>query len=827
MNILRFLILALALAAIAADTHAIVALREPITVTQPDGSALTIKKTGDEVLSFTTTADGIILHESKGLYTYGTVASDGTVHSTGIAAADADTRAVVPSQGLTRLSDIDLTAIEATPAIALRRAQTVINPQQDADTRRSPHSGVGLMFSSFPNRGNVKGLVILVEYSDVKFTIDNPSQYYNDMMNRPGFDQYGGTGSALDYFTENSSGVFVPDFDVYGPVTLPHERAYYGEETGTTKDIRAFKMAVDACSILDDSVDFSLYDTDGDNEIDNVYIFYAGQGQASYGPSESVWPHAWYVRDGAGMNCRYDGKILNRYACSNEWERTRPDGVGTFIHEFSHVMGLPDLYATAGEWLWCTPGSWSCMDYGPYNNDGRTPPNYSAFERNALGWTEPINLDAEPATITLGDITSNRCAIIPTENPSEFFLLENRQRTGWDAFLPGHGMLIWHIDYNSRIFASNNVNNAAEHQYVDIVEAGGKADSGNSTTMATYPFPGTKKVTSFTATTTPALVSWNGRKIDVPITDITEHNGLITFKSKGGETPLAVPVTDVPVTDGTSYFIASWQPVAGATDYLLTVEACRSDAIPFADKADFGAGNISQAVLPDGWESSIIPAPTYTNINNSVTTPSLKMWVDGQTITSAKYDTDISSVSFWHRGQTTPSKMTSKILLSGLSGNEWLPLGHISPAGLEAKTFVCSDIPCGVRQIQLKLILDEGAVAVDDITVSGGDKAVAVGDYTDKPTGGKTQIRIDTLVPGYDTYRYTVRAQNLHQTTDPCPPVTVVLPGSNGVDNVSADLDGDTTPRYFNLNGTEVSNPRTGMVVIERRGAKTRKIIAL
>ena len=171
---------------------------------------------------------------------------------------------------------------------------------------------------------------------------------------------------------------------------------------------------------------------------------------------------------------------------------------------------------------------------GNYNNNSRTPAAYGAFERNALGWNEPRVLDG-PADIELEHILgSNESCLIPTEKDTEFFLLENRQKKGWDAYVPGAGMLIWHIDYNSRVWQNNKVNINRSHQYVDIVEAGGTANNGINSAMRSYTFPGSKNVTNFTSSTTPALKSWAGKAIDLPITDIKESNGKISFKVAGG-----------------------------------------------------------------------------------------------------------------------------------------------------------------------------------------------------------------------------------------------------------------------------------------------------
>ncbi|MDE5749953.1 MAG: M6 family metalloprotease domain-containing protein, partial [Duncaniella sp.] len=340
----------------------------------------------------------------------------------------------------------------------------------------------------------------------------------------------------------------------------------YGGNNYSGDDQRPAHMVVEACELLDGQIDFSQYDRDGDGEVDNVFVFYAGRGEASGGPAESVWPHAWNVEYGVGYSPQFDGVTISRYACSNEYESGRPDGVGTFVHEFSHVMGLPDLYATSYTSSF-TPGSWSCMDYGPYNNNGCTPPLYGAFERYALGWMEPMEI-TKPINATLESIGSNKAGIIKTSKSNEFFLLENRQQVSWDKYIPGHGMLVWHIDYNESVWNSNKVNNTPSHQYVDIEEADGSQSEGS---RAGDAFPGTSNVTSFTDNGNPNMKTWSGQALNKPITDIAERAGIITFKAMGGRTEELVGTTALePLDSDDESFTAAWEAVPEA-EYLLSV----------------------------------------------------------------------------------------------------------------------------------------------------------------------------------------------------------------------------------------------------------------
>ncbi len=540
-------------------------------MTQPDGSVIEVRLMGDEFHHFYLSEDGYYLVNDNGTYCYADIDDKGLTVSSGIKAEPANSRSAASMQYLSKVNMprvLETMQLRADARLSRLAQTTHIPAPAFAPTASRAAAGPGLFPGThFPAMGEQKGLVILVEYQDVKMTLDDPHDYFHRMLNQPGFSDYDGTGSAADFFAESSMGQFAPQFDVYGPVTLSKNRSYYGGNDWGGNDKNPADMVKEACDQLDGIIDFTEYDRDGDGEVDNVFIFYAGRGEASGGSDDTVWPHAWNVEYGIGYKPTYDGVSVSRYACSNEWESGRPDGVGTFIHEFSHVMGLPDLYATSYTSSF-TPGSWSCMDYGPYNNDGCTPPLYGAFERYALGWMEPMVIDG-PLDASLEPISTNKAGIIKTAKNNEFFLLENRQQTSWDTYIPGHGMLIWHVDYNSSVWDSNKVNNTPSHQYVDIEEADG---TQSEYTRDGDAFPGTSHVTSFTDTTRPSMKTWGGQSLNKPITDIAESGaGLITFKVCGGRTePMAGTVALEALEADDEGFTATWQEVPGAR-YLLSV----------------------------------------------------------------------------------------------------------------------------------------------------------------------------------------------------------------------------------------------------------------
>ena len=461
--------------------------------------------------------------------------------------------------------------------------------------RRAPGARAKGLFPGcdFPRKGEQKGLVVLVEYTDVKFQSDyDPQSYFSRMLNEEGFSDNGATGSARDYFVQNSDGSFLPHFDVYGPVTLPHPQAYYGGNGMAQIDIRAYEMAVDACAAIDGHVDFTEYDRDGNGVIDNVFIFYAGRGEASGGGENCVWPHSADISQilGSGSDpIMYDGVQLDHYACANERQASGVDGIGTFVHEFSHVMGLPDLYATSSNFggnSSFTPGEYSVMDHGPYNNNSRTPPHYSAFELEALGWRELKILDSDGGVVLPDIADGGGCKVVNSGNADEYYIFEYRSGKGWDAYIPGHGMLVWHIHYDPAVWTGNVVNNSPDHQYVDLMEADGIQ---SVSTRAGDPFPGTSGVTSFTDKTTPAFRFWNGRAAGLPLTDIKENKGYVSFNyGVGSEAP--DPVELLPATE-VSYdtFVANWIAHPDAEAYFITVTR---DGALLRDFKHLNVGNV-------------------------------------------------------------------------------------------------------------------------------------------------------------------------------------------------------------------------------------------
>ncbi len=775
MNLKPYILPALLLAC-AIPAGAVRAKKDPRIVTQPDGTQLTVRLVGDERAHYLLTTDGCPVKEENGAYYFADINENGETVSTKVIAADPSVRNAAQIKAAVRLDESRLNS--ALSSRSLRSPKKLKAPGVAKASSTLPQAGLGRFTCNFPAQGDIKALVILVEYKDIKFTLKDPYNYFNDMLNKDGFSQYGGTGCAAEYFRLQSDNKFRPKFDVYGPVTLANNRAYYGGNNANDEDKAPEMMVVEAIKALDKDVTFSDYDMDKDGYVDNVFVFYAGQGEASGGPANSVWPHAWELSS-AGQNLKVDGVTVDSYGCTNEYMDNRPDGVGTFIHEFSHVIGLPDLYDVYYTHT-CTPDAWSVLDYGPYNNDGCTPPNYSAYELNAMGWLTPEPI-TEAENVTLGNLGDTRkFRMIATEKSNEFFLLENRQLKGWDKYLPGHGMLVWHIDYNRNVFDNNEVNTNKNHMYVRLVKASNvESHDEKVSVLQGWSWPGTTNKTSLTSSTKPALQSWAKKAIDLPITDIEESNGMISFLVDGGIPAIAAPVATQPKEVGSSWFVATWNAVDGAEDYLLTVKEKEEGTGTETYTCNMGSGKSLN--LTDGWKSSSTDVYS-TSGNYGLSSPSYKMGSNGVWLKTPDFASDITAVSFWSKGQNSDG---STLTITGtLADGKSVTIDEFTPQNNKGDITTINDIPSGVRSLTFTYNKVKGNLALDDVEVKVGGATIRILDGFD---GVSTGVALSKHVGGLDinkTYSYSVVAVSGNDKSRPSNEINVALIESTGVGSV-------------------------------------------
>ena len=318
--------------------------------------------------------------------------------------------------------------------------------------KRAPRAKASTRADDPVYEGEKKGLIILVQFDDVKFKAENTPEQFRRIANEEGFAEGNFTGSVKDYFKAQSYGRFTIDFDVAGPVTMPNGYAYYGENGifGTDKTGRIGEMIEQACRGVEGQVDFNDYDWDGDGEADQVYVLYAGHGEADTEDPNTIWPHEYELRYALGVCPMVGGVYINTYACGPELGvGDYTAGIGTICHEFSHCLGFPDMYDTDDNVNYGT-GYWDVMCMGNYNNDSFTPASYTSLERWYAGWIEPTVLDTDTKIENLGalETTGEAYVLYNERDDDEYYLIENRQHEGWDAGLPGAGMLILHVDFD-------------------------------------------------------------------------------------------------------------------------------------------------------------------------------------------------------------------------------------------------------------------------------------------------------------------------------------------------------------------------------------------
>ena len=548
-------------------------------IKQADGTTITVRAYGDEDLSYFLASDGTLLYQEGTNFYIAGVKADGTLYSTGVLAHEPSMRTIK-----------EISAIKAQNAKAFYNS---METQAKANkVRREPMTPDN---SLLPSLGKHKIPVILVEFSDVEFSVENPKatfdKYLNgkELFNKETDPEMGRNyASVAKYFKDMSFGKFEPEFEVYGPVNLGKPLATYG--AGYSSEENMGLLLTDACTAVDDEVDFTQYDSNDDGNIDLIYIIYAGFSQSIAGNStDCIHPKSGYL----SLAKSFDGMDVKRYGVNNELNGTPADqangpiinGIGLFCHEFSHCMGLPDLYPKSGSIAEACINQnmdyWSLMDAGEYTANGYRPTAYTAWERERLGWME-IGTLTGPSNVELKSLDEGGAAFRiyndKDETGHEYYIVENVQNNGWNKNLFGNGLMVTHVDYLSSQFSLGGckVNNTAGHPRMHVMAADGMfvpeyflgstiEDSyitflkeHNADLVAKYGgqvfsiedykaeaagdlFPGTSNATSLTDDSQPMKAwTYNGETMGKPITDITNdtEKGIVSFKFMGGGEPV-------------------------------------------------------------------------------------------------------------------------------------------------------------------------------------------------------------------------------------------------------------------------------------------------
>ena len=536
---MKKIIAMLSLALAASTTFAVPAKQAKKTLTLADGTQVVATQMGDEYMNWWQADNGMRYVESQ------------------------------DKEGVYEAANMDVMAAHAQMRCAIigekraKRLNSVVKPVNMSFSSGQQRVQIGDEHITYT--GKKKGIIILVQFPNQKFETGHDNAYYKMVANEKGLTHEDGyVGSVSDYFLSQSNGQFELDFDIAGPYTLSHTSSYYGKNDGANIDTKVGYMIQEGCdAAVADGFNFNDYDWDGDGYADQVFVLYAGLGEASGGDAKTVWPHEYQIRYtcvGKVLNYTAEGKgKVDTYACANEMERVinnatgtytnelKLAGIGTICHEFSHCLGFADMYDTSANGGNYGMGFFDVMASGSYNGGGFTPCNYTAYERIYAGWTEPIVLD-EPATIKAMQSSEDygRPFILYNDkHPDEFYTLENRQKKGWDAELYGSGLMITHVDYDQTKWGINQVNaSASDHQSCTIFHADNDADGTvlESIKNDLYPYMsgGVPLNDELTDDSRPAAKLYNknadGTKyMGKPITAIKKNvNGTISFDVMGG-----------------------------------------------------------------------------------------------------------------------------------------------------------------------------------------------------------------------------------------------------------------------------------------------------
>lgn len=623
-------------------------------------------------------------------------------------------------------------------------------------------------------QGMKKGLIILAQFTDSKFQSGHDRALYNKIANAENYTDNGFKGSVKDYFKAQSAGQFELDFDVVGICQLKNQCSYYGgNDAYTGNDLRAGEMVAEACQwVATQGVDFSKYDWDGDGEVDQVFVLYAGKGEANGGTVSTVWPHEYALSySDYGKSLSFNGVIVDTYACSAELnDRDQLDGIGTFCHEFSHCMGFPDLYDT-GYSGWFGMGYYDLMSAGNYNGDGKCPAGYSAYEKHECGWLtyqDVTHIDEAINVTGLKAISDGGSAYVIKNkaHEDEYYIIENRQNTGWDAYLPSEGVMITHVDYDANIWWNNMPNTKGnyydenenvyynDHQRLTIFRAGRSA-SDDGVTSDLYPY---NTNNSLTAESNPAATLYN--------------------KNSDGTKYMHVDITDISVaSDGTA---------------SLTFSK--------ADRSSGGGGETDPdtPVTPSG---SVLLYESFDKCDGTGGN-------DNQWSGNGVAGSEALSMEFDNNGWTSSNKI--------FSGNQCVRLGNNSTAGVITTPAFSVN---GSAYLSFKAGGWDGTNDATTLTLSVNNGTLSKTTVR-IPKGSWNQFGVTITATG--TVKVTFKADKKRFFLDE---VKVVDPTiDSGIHDIVAGEENGIVA-YYSLNGTRLNGPRPGVCIVRYANGEVRKVI--
>lgn len=796
-------------------------------VTQPDGSTLTLRRVGDEKTHALLTIDGkAVARDASGQFCYRL--PDGSL--SGVVAHDPNLR-----------GNAELSFLNSNPAVTFEQVAAKASARRAA--RRAPAKAP----SQVPHLGNAKIPVLLVQYKDYKFRDGaNAKTTFENWFNGSGV-------SAKQYFVDQSNGKYTPQFDIYGPITLNNNRAYYGgNDYYTDEDLRPGQMVGEACTGLNSQINFSNYDNDGDGECDVVIVLYAGDGEASSFEddcADSIWPHQWELSGSDyGKALTLDGVRVDKYACFNElygMDLSKLDGIGCVAHEFSHCLGLPDFYDVNYKNNFGM-GPWSLLDSGCYNDEGFTPIGYSGYEKEFMGW---VTLQTPTANThyTLPVWNSKDAAkdiaykLVSSANPNEYFVLENRQRQGWDKYMVADGMMITHVSYKQSAWDNNEVNTSSPNLMTPVpADNALKLDyskdydyySPNEESLLGDLWP-YKNSTEFTDTSAPAAkLNLTSGKLGKPVTEITRNaDGTISFMFMKAALPaLSTPVLTQPTDICADGFTANWTHADAPAGTTYTLEVT-----PYVESA---STEIHHAVFPDDFSDNKVWTSTSGYVGKDDNFP------DGIKLGSAKQGGAMTSPALDAQGAEKVTVVVTACSYNTASSNDnsSMKVSTLNAAGTSlgnaiqaldknyaTYSFTLPAAASGNTKVKLETTTSaKGRFVVSEVYVYTGEynpMAVRRAAATPLVYTGITghSYTVSNLVGESFKYRVKAVATDSNANTDSdWTPAEIVVLAESGV----ADIYTNTPAQYFTLQGVRVNEHQlTPGLYIVRQGAKTSKIL--
>lgn len=708
---------------------AVPARRVAISVTQPDGTTLSLIPEGDEWFSFyTDTKTGRhLVRQADGFY------------------REVSEKEIIRSR-------------EPLPNCILKQVKSPLKGKKVAKT-----GPLGNNVSRHDLTGKKKALVIMVNFADKQFTYSNDR--INQQMNTVGYNMDGHNGSVHDYFLAQSYGQFDLQVDVIGPVTVSGTSSYYGAPSGGMNDSHVGEMVKEALQLADSQgVDFSDYDWDGDGEVEMVTCLYAGYGQAQSGDTNTIWPQQWTLTKEGSGTITLDGKTINTYLVLNELKGSggdNLDGIGTFVHEFSHSLGLPDIYDTSGKTFGgCFGmGEWSVMDYGMYNGDSAIPCNYTAMERAFCGWLDLKELNDEDQSVTLAPMADGGDAYILYNegHKDEYYLVYNVNKSGWDQGVPGSGLVVMHVDYVQGIWTGNYVNTDATHRHCTLIPANNDYHSG-----AGNVYPGTTGNTSLCDDTTPATTLFNANYdgsylMHKALQNIALSGNDVTFDFKGWQKPDVQTVVAQEATQvSTDGFTAVWNAVEGdGITYTLELNTAYAYELPAPEpvlsqdfSTDFYIGASSDG---DVWKDLYDSSQNMNGYLSVATKPG--SWGYG-VIESPKFS--ISSGRLTIKVEMLDIKGTSpdiQFILIDAAGNE----AKSATIHWDEQLVSFTGVGSGTYKLRIVEAANYGAFGL--VSLQAYDEAYTLEQLT---SGGGTAYDVRTdLIPGLTSTSYEVKNSSM------------------------------------------------------------------